>query len=397
MVQEIKFPISLRIGSVLFGKIPFMKYLRASVLFRLFLVFVALGYTSSAHAQIEITLGGHQTVIDAGVRGLNYFPDEPISIISNRPSAYLVVSGQKTILMQGQTFETARPVRDVLVPGQAGEFDSGYAGITSIIKKEGQMIALYHAEDHVGGQISYSTINRAYWSIGLATADIKDQGFAKQGQILTASVSKEKMKPTDDHLGLGDATIIEEASGEYYYAYFTDLTRKPTNPAATIGMARCTVASGGARGAWKKFHNGRFEEPGLGGIESPVVRPLSAFPCDVFAPHVAYLRSAKKYVMTCNVMVYSDHEKQEAEHGGIYYAVSDNGIQWSEPKQLVVGHPVPYVGRVYIGHPRLLIEREDKKQAIGWLLYCYSESWGTESPNKPHYLCRRRVQIKLAE
>lgn len=345
-------------------------------------------------AQIQLTVGPHQQVMESRPDGLQYFPDEPISILSRRPAAYLVVSGTKTVLLQGNTFETARVVRDVLLPGQPTEFDANYAGITSVVfDKNKTILAMYHAEDHVGGKVSYTQVNRAYWSVGLAAAKAGDPVFSKLGQVLSASVKKENMKPSEDHQGIGDATWIEDASGMHYFAYFTDLTRKPTHPYACIGMARCSIDSGGKPGSWKKYYNGRFEEPGLGGLESPVVKPPSAFPSDVFAPHVTYLPTAKKYVMTCNVMAYSDHEKQVASLGGIYYALSDDGIVWEEPQKLVVGHPVPYVGRIYLAHPRLLIESEEKNRASGWLLYCYSENWGVEAPHKPHYLCRRKVRI----
>jgi hypothetical protein len=358
-----------------------------------FLIEFACDPRGETIAQIKITLGPHQTVFDANYAGLNYFPDEPISIISSRPHSFLIVAGNKTILMRGRTFETAWPVRDVLTPGKPGDFDSGYAGITSIVMDDKKILALYHAEDHVGGKISYSPVNRAYWSVGLATADINDSVFTKQGQILTGSVKKEEMKPTDDHLGIGDATIIKDADGRFYFAYFSDLTHR-ANRGVVIGMARCPVDSGAAPGSWKKFHEGNFNEPGLGGREYPVVLPPSSFPSDVFAPHVTYVETAKKYIMTCNVMAHADHEKQKAEQGGIYYALSDDGIKWSEPQLLLVGHPIPYVGRLYQAHPRLIIEKEQKSHATGWLLYCYSENWGTEGPHKPHYLCRRRVKIE---
>jgi len=342
----------------------------------------------------EINLGGHQVVFPAGYRGLNYFPDEPIAIIRQQPFAFLMTAGNATYLMAGNSLRTAVPMDKVLVPGGPASFDNGYAGASSayLDEKRGELLVFYHAEDHEGmPMVSYNkAIHGAYWSVGLAVGHKDSKRLTKVGQILRASVKKAEV--TSEHQGIGDVCVIPDASQTYLYAYFTDLTRKkgPFASNAKIGMARCKIDDRGRPGKWMKYYNGDFTEPGLGGMEGTVVFP-PLLNSDVFAPHVSYVPAFKAYLMVCNVMVYSDHQKPQAKEGGIYYCYSKDGIRWSEPKRLVVGHPVPYQNLEYIAHPRLLLNQEKDSAVSGLLLYCYSPHWGTTPPQSPHSLASRSI------
>ena len=355
--------------------------------------------SEAADAKLTASVGAQTIVFPAGYHGLNYFPDEPISLINEKPYQFLMTAGNSTYLMQGRTLESAVPVKQVLLPGKRSEFDNGYSGITSTVydKKAKRLLAFYHAEDKVGmPKVAYNKdIQGAYWSIGMAVLNNGSSVFTKAGQILGPSVKKADV--THDHQGIGDVCVIADSTNRYLYAYFTDLTRKKKSKPAKVGMARCRIEDGGKPGSWFKFHNGDFTEKGLGGMEGPVVFPPTAFPCDVFAPHVTYIRKLKKYAMVCNVMVYSDHEKQRAEKGGIYFCFSDDGIKWSEPDLLVVGHPVPYQGRKYVAHPHLMITRATANRASGWLLHCYTPRWGTSAPNQPHHLAKRSITISVQD
>jgi hypothetical protein len=355
--------------------------------------------TEAGDTKVTAKVGPQKIVYPAGYHGLNYFPDEPISIINERPFQFLMTAGNSTYLMQGRSLDNAVPVKRVLVPGEKSEFDNGYCGITSTIydKKSKRLLAFYHAEDHVGmPKVEYNKdIQGAYWSIGLAVLNDGSHTFTKAGQILSPSVKKADV--THDHQGIGDVCVIADSTNTYLYAYFSDLTRKKRDKPTKIGMARCRIEDGGMPGRWHKFNNGDFTEKGLGGMESPVVFPPTAFPCGVFAPHVTYIKDLQKYVMVCNVMAHSDHEKRRAEKGGIYFCYSDDGIKWSEPESLVTGHPVPYQEREYVAHPHLVISRTKENEASGWLLHCYTPRWGTKPPNQPHHLAKRLITISLQE
>lgn len=346
---------------------------------------------------LDVNLGPHQVVLPAGYRGLNYFPDEPIAIIRQQPLTFLMTAGHSTYLMTGSSLRTAVPLGVALDRGASGSFDNGYAGASSayLDEKHGELLVFYHAEDHEGmPMVSYNkAIHGAYWSVGLAVGHKNSKQLTKVGQILRPSVKKSDV--TSEHQGIGDVCVIPDASQPYLYAYFTDLTRKkePNGSNAKIGMARCRIEDRGRPGKWMKYYKGDFTEPGLGGMEGTVVFPPLPN-SDVFAPHVTYVPSFKAYLMVCNVMVYSDHLKPRAKDGGIYYCYSKDGIRWSEPKRLVVGHPVPYHNLEYIAHPRLLFDQETDAAASGQLLYCYSPHWGTAAPQTPHCLASRSITFK---
>lgn len=234
----------------------------------------------------------------------------------------------------------------------------------------------------------------AYWSIGLAVSKDNGATVVKAGRILQSSVAKKDV--TKEHQGIGDVCVIPDATNTYFYAYYTDLTRRKNDEKARIGMARCRIADGAKPGTWYKYHDGEFKEKGLGGNESAVVDPPAAFPSEVGAPHVTYLPEWKKYVMVCNVGAYADFEKKKAEKGGIFFCVSDDGIKWSNPKVLVIGLPVPYRDKEYIAHPSLHLESVNRTKASGFLMYCYSPRWGTAAPRKPHHLARRSITLTLS-
>lgn len=339
-----------------------------------------------------------QVIYGPNYHGLNYFPDEPVCLLSKVPFRCFIVSGNATVLMQGQTPEAAKPLRSVLVPGGTNDFDNGYAGITSVYSagKAKALCGFYHAEDHVGmPKVSYnSDVHGAYWSIGLAVSRDNGNTFTKVGQIIRSSVSKQNV--TKEHQGVGDVCVIPEASNTWLYAYYTDLSRRKEDQRATIAMARCRTTQAARRDSWFKYFNGDFKQRGLGGNESAVVTPPEDFPSEVFAPHVTYLPIWKKYIMVCNVLAFADFDRRVAEKSGIYFCHSEDGINWSKLEPLVVGLPIPLQDKEYIAHPSLFVENATDTKSSGYLLYCYSPRWGRPEDNRvPHHLARRAITFTL--
>lgn len=365
--------------------------------FVLLAILLLLVSPAFADKTVKAVVGRHRVVFPAGYRGLNYFPDEPIAILSKNPFRCLMVAGDSTYLMQGQKPESAVPVGKVLVPGPGSSFDNGYAGITSVYynQKTRQLLGLYHAEDHVGlPKVPYNPdIQGAYWSIGLVVSKDNGNSFQKIGQVLTSKVTKRQMKR--EMQGIGDVCMIADASSTYLFAYYTDLTRRKEDLTARIGLARCRIADGGKPGKWFKYQDGEFKEKGLGGNESAVVNPPASFPSEVINPRVTYLPQWKKYLMVCCVVAGGENGQKKAEKGGIYFCQSDDGIKWTEPKVLVIGQPIPYQDSEYISHPNLIFEKVTSNKAEGWLLYCYSSRWGTQAPREPHHLARRPITLTL--
>jgi len=342
--------------------------------------------------EFKSVIGRQQTVFPDGYQGMHYFPDEPIVVIKTRPWSWLIVDCDKSVLMQGPTLETSVPTRVVLAPGASGEFDSGYAGISGLHHdiKRGEILALYHAEKRLrDGQPENRILD---WSIGLAIS--KDGAtFQKMGQVITSSTLR--TDPNKTHHGVGDPSLCLDASGEWLYCYYTDLSQLDGRP-NTICMARCSLASGGRPGSWQKFYEGGFSEPGLNGKDSSIVSP----PIDqsgVGHPSVQYVRSVGKYVMILTVLGHSEfNQPVKPKVSGIYMALSDNGIKWSVPQQLFAAHVIAKIGQETSIRPYLHIEKSTGDAISGRLLYSYSRSWEWAVPHTPHYMVQRAIQIKLS-
>jgi hypothetical protein len=345
----------------------------------------------------NVKLGEQRILLPPEYQGLKFFPDEPIAFLRQKPFTFLMTAKGTTYLMAGRSLQTAVPGEKVLVPGARGSFDNGYAGAGSAYfdQKRREWLIFYHAEDQEGmPRCSYNNIKGAYWSIGLGTANADFTRWKKVGQILAPSVKKSEV--TWQMQGIGEVCVIPDASRQYLYAYFTDLTRKKGAFAATakIAMARCKIEDGGRPGQWMKYYNGDFTEPGLGGKEGAVVFPPRV-DSGVTNPHVTYIPAFRTYMMVCNVMVHSDHLQPRAKEGGVYYCYSKNGIRWSEPKRLLVCHPIPYINCEYIAHPHLLLQHETQHAVSGLLLYCYSPRFGYTRAQVSDCLAGRPITFAL--
>ena len=56
------------------------------------------------------------------------------------------------------------------------------------------------------------------------------------------------------------------------------------------------------------------------------------------------------------VLAYADFEKQKGDQGGVFWCLSEDGLKWTEPRQLCSGLPVPLKGKEYVAHPTLMID-----------------------------------------
>jgi hypothetical protein len=314
-------------------------------------------------------------------QGLCIYPDQPICILDESPFRFLMVVNACTVLMEGITLESAGKTRSVLQPGGNGEFDNGYAGISSIYKdeKSQRLLGFYHAEDREGmGNLSdCPEVNAAYWSIGLAISKDNGRSFQKSGKILCASIEKDVTRR--QHQGIGDVSVIPDKTSGYLYAYYTDLTPHTNNLPARIGMACCQIGNGATAETWCKYFDRDFNEPGLRGNESGVVTWPFDDVGDVFAPHITYVSIWRKYLMVCNLFAQSDHRNKMATTSGIYLYCSDDGIKWTYVKCLVTGLTNPIENMPYISHPGLYIDDVTANQARGSLHYSYCERGNEQS------------------
>jgi hypothetical protein len=253
--------------------------------------------------------------------------------------------------------------------------------------RTGQLLGFYHAEDQEGMTTVGSGIPGFYCRVALAVSDDDGLTFAKRGPVLSGMAPKKPGGFGDQ--GVGEPWILPEPSGKYLYAYYTSHERS-AGRTVDICLARCDVAEAMAPGAWKKFHSGGFDEPGLGGIDTPILTS-GTLDADVMCPQVVVLPELHQFVLTFCLNAW--RETPNANRSGIYMAFSDDGIHWP-PERMHQIWKVPVIaknGNEVAWHPTFL--PDDASGMRGWLYYGYSKNWGWEPPSEPHYLARRRIDM----
>jgi hypothetical protein len=343
-------------------------------------------------APVAVELGPPETVLADGQYGLRYFPDEATVIVRTRPNCrVLLAAGIRTVMLEGGSMTRLASPRDVLLPGKAGEFDNGYAGISGACRApSGELLAIYHAEDQEGMPRNKEGIPGFYCRIALAVSRDDGATFGKRGPILTGQLAKVAGGRFDQ--GVGDLCLFAEPGGKFLYCYYT--SHEPIGGrGVTICLARCAVADAMKPDAWRKWFEGGFTEPGLGGRDTPVVTGGLPDTCAIF-PQVSWVPALRQFVMFYCVNAWLESGKQG--RSGIYVAYSDDGIHWTRERmqQIWKAPPIPVIGSELAWHPTLALDEPVASSLAGWLYYSYSESWGHKPPHKPHYFMRRRIEFK---
>jgi hypothetical protein len=352
-------------------------------------------------AEVSVTAGRNHVLIPAGKHGINCFPDEVICILKENPLTFTMVSGDGTFVWQGRTFESAAPTAHVLAPGAPGSVDNHYAGIGGIFddKARKRVIGFYHAEDKEGiGTVEVNGVQGFYGTICAAEASQNDNTFRKLGPAITADKPKlAKGWETEGGpqaawmaQGVGEPTVCIDATGKYLLCYFVEWSNR-LKRGVQICVARCPIETAGVPGSWKKYHDGTFSEPGLGGHETPVI--FADLLADTYTPHVQYVKKWERYVMVFGVGVGAEiHSRPlKPEQSGLYVATSKDGVKWTKPVQIDKVFAFVINTQECKVHPTLIVTRVSGDALTGQLLYGYTPRW----PDTPHHLGSCSITIKL--
>ena len=167
-------------------------------------------------------------------------PDGSFRGFSSNSTAY-AVDGADIWSMDG-------PRRQVLGPDPAGRISDCGRWINGVVRSAGQVFALVHQEygcDYANSQ--------THKSMGLAASTDDGLHWTDLGTIISGTTAPKTGATT----GEGDCTWVDGHDG-YRYAYCLRLTDWQTV------VARARVESP-VPGAWRKFNEGLWNEPGLGG------------------------------------------------------------------------------------------------------------------------------------
>jgi hypothetical protein len=341
---------------------------------------------------LEVRAGSQQIIFESGFQNTTHFPDQPLSFLSLKPLAFYVVCNGGTKLFYGPSFDNLVFAEFVLRPGQANEFDNGYAGIGGIYKDGNKVFGLYHAEDHVGKESAVSKLRGQYaamFSIGLVRSDDGGRTFQKLGQALT---SKHPYKQGLECGGVGDVTMCLDKTGKYLLCYYADFARGQ-GKGIQICAARCPVENISDPLAWMKFHDGKYNEPGIAGQESYVLS-LHEKDADAWSPHVTYSRELDRYFLTFLATFHNETDGVtwfRPKQSGIYISDSTDGINWNAPVCVFVDSNLFLRGSSGSQHPTLHVDGKIADGVKGTLFYAHTEKW----PDIPHHLAARSIRISL--
>jgi hypothetical protein len=276
-------------------------------------------------------------------------------------------------------------------------FDNASADVFAVVRSGSIFYAFYQASDTEGlpAAATLTGYSGFYLSIGLAESDDNGYTWVKRGQIIKCAKPKEwAANPQQGGRGVGQPGGLADASGRHFYIYYSDLS---TAHETQINVARCSLDDGPPLpGNWKKYYDGAFTEPGIGGRETPIIDIHSAGHSGAWFGRPTYSKSMGKYVMVFTVN--QAHEWQTGlppRTSGIYFAESDDLIKWSEQFKLVSGYAQRVLGKSIVLGPTIVFDQDDK--ASGWLTYGYSPKYSTDALSNlgtPIYLVGRRITFE---
>lgn len=348
---------------------------------------------------IEVQLGAPEVLLKDGQLGLRYFPDGAVSVLaptSQSPFRMILPVGNRTYLVEGQSLDRLTQGAEVLTPGKAGEFDNGYAGISSVYNGgNGKLYGFYHAEDHQDMPAIGGGVPGFFCSVGAAVSEDEGRSWRKLGQVITSAKPKNWTAfPDQPDRGAGEVSVVPSHDRKYLLAYYTEHSRME-NRGVQICMARTDISSKPPLpGTWRKYRDNHFDQPGIGGLDTPILSASHLDDADAVFPQVSYSEYLGLYVMVFNINVWKEYaDKGRAQKkSGIYVAYSADAITWSEPQMLVKDYAVCQTGKSVSWHPTIVWGDVEHRQ--GWLVYSHSERWGhVLQGGTPHYMVGRRIRF----
>ena len=346
-----------------------------------------------------------ETLLKHGQLGLKYFPDGAVSVLRptrGAPCRLSVRGGIGPYLGAATRLHELPQAARVLGPGRAGQFDNGYAGISSVYRhRDGTLYGFYHAEDQEDMPQIGGGVPGFFCSIGVCVSGDQGRSWQKLGPVITSAKPKDWTAfPNQADRGAGEAVATVTRDGKHLLAYYTEHSRRE-NRGVQICLARADLSDSRGppvRGSWRKYHNGRFGPQGVGGLDTPVVYAAHIDDADAAFPHVSYSQHLARYVMVYNINVWKEYVKRgrTLERSGIYVAYSGDGIRWSEPHRLVKDYAVSRIGNSVSWHPTIVWS--DARHSRGRLVYSHSPRWGhARQGGTPHYMVARTIRFDAPE
>ncbi len=291
-------------------KLFYFRVVAISLLVQFFLVRVTLGQDFS------YSLGNRDALKnEAKVPVFPWFPDGHIVVLAE--------PGTDKHIMYWPEYENYRTFGDfpfpefqyTLSPEEAifggrrniESWDNGGSWLMSVFRQSGdKLIGFYHAEDH--WVVATNPEGIAWKSIARTTSNDNGVSWADGEQIITSSATR---PATPTWGGVGDNCVIWDNKNNRWLCYYQEHWL----------MMAVSYDVEGKPGTWYKYYYGAFNQPGLGGENSPIPG-LKSIPGG--NPSVHYNSYLDRFVMVW-------HSWGSLS---IYISTSTDGVVWEQPRLL---------------------------------------------------------------
>jgi len=293
----------------------------------------------------------------------DYAPDGHSTVMRMGDALLMFWPGHESYRTTGASIFEMRDCTKVLPIGGPDDFDNGGSWLYSVFRREDRrMLGFYHAEDHKF-PLDPDSKWIAYKSIARCTSEDLGLTWSNRAQILTAHQPKPQKA---DWSGLGDHCTVWDEKKRRFVCFFQE------------GAILCMAMSedpDGKPGSWKKWFEGGFTEPGLGGRATPI-------------PALAKHRGGNPSVQWntfLNTWIIVWHRWE----GDIWISTSDDLVAWAPPK-LLLSKPSE-TSRVW--YPTLLGETDQVGGESVKLLYA---EFPDSKAARRHFLARELAFRKTA-
>lgn len=305
--------------------------------------------------------------------GLKWFIDGNMGVVKmgNKVQFY-GANGHTPVRITGTLEKPTQKVEHVTISTDNKHFKYLSGGPIYRDPKSKRLFLFYHAEIHRGSAHNFYSV------LGLCVQTDKDGlQFKDLGLIFETNVSNEKAKSIVEVCG--SPFIIKDG---YFYVYARDEFADGSGQ-INLSVARARVSDviraglKGKNAKWKKFYNGSFSQPAIGGKSSPLEKgnPNTRW------IDVSYNTVLKKYIM----VVAANLQNGKVE---LFFTNSKDGITWEPRKSLVRENSESF-------YPSIVSLQENPRETGSefYIYYTFSKK-GEWNRWDDAVIARRKVTVK---
>ena len=317
-----------------------------------------------SEAQIPFRLDAREMDFSASPQ---HFPDTKTSYIRTNEELLLFGSaGPQGVRFEGTSFNNFGNPEIVLQPDGRyieGLGFNGYRAFSSVFegRTPNELVGIYHEEfwPSIGQGMPY----KAQIGVALSYDNGKTWDKDKYVTVLTGDLLEPNSKVVQG-IGQPAALVSGRGEGREVTLYHTYWGRGNAN----ICVAKAPLSQVDNPDAWKKWNNGSFSSPGLGGQASPIVTSPEGAAALI---SVSWDTKLNKFLAIL--------ERGYETNPGFYITTSPDGLNWGE-QQMIARFPKTHsyreFGDIWYSYPTLISETKNQFITNGeGVLLCSKGRW----------------------